>query len=144
MWAVALHCALLKNIPGLIRCGASAPVSNALKRLGLRCLQPIDLLRGAGIDVLCPEQKQRLRKVCASGIVGLALAAPPCGAFSLVRLKPGGPRPVRSPQFPDGLPPAGAAPSSLSRGNCMSLRASFCLWSPCEGASFCLRTQPPP
>ena len=80
--------------------GASAPVTNALKRLGLLCLQPI----GAGTDVLCPEHKQRLRKLCASGIVGLALAAPPCGAFSLVRLKPGGPRPVRTPQFPDGLP----------------------------------------
>ena len=83
--------------------GASAPVTNAFKRLGLLCLQPIDLLHGSGVDVLCPEHKQRLRKLCASGVVGLALAAPPCGAFSLARLKPGGPRPVRTPQFPDGL-----------------------------------------
>ena len=61
--------------------GASAPVTNALKRLGFLCLQPIDLLHGSGVDVLCPEHKQRLRKLCASGVVGLALAAPLCGAF---------------------------------------------------------------
>ena len=88
--------------------GASAPV---IKCLGFLCLQPIDLLRGAGVDVLCPEHKQRLRKLCASGVVGLALAAPPCGAFSLARLKPGRPRPVRNPQFPDGLP--GLRPDQL-------------------------------
>ena len=83
--------------------GASAPVTSAFKSFGLLCLQPIDLLHGSGVDVLCPEHRQRLRKLCASGVVGLALAAPPCGAFSLARLRPGGPRPVRTPEFPDGL-----------------------------------------
>ena len=66
--------------------GAAAPVTSAFKSLGLLCMQPIDLLYGSGVDVLCPEHKQRLRKLCASGVVGVALAAPPCGAFSLARL----------------------------------------------------------
>ena len=35
----------------------------------------------------------------------------PCGAFSLARLKPGGPRPVRNPQFPDG--PPGLRPNQI-------------------------------
>ena len=57
--------------------GASAPVT----RRGVLCFQPIDLLRGSGVDA----NKLRLRKLCASGIVGLA---PPCAAYSQARLKP--------------------------------------------------------
>ena len=53
---------------------------------------------------------QSTNSVCGQ-VVGLPLAAPPCGAFSLARLKPGGPRPVRTPQFPDGLP--GLLPDQL-------------------------------
>ena len=67
------------------------------------CMQPIDLLRGSGVDALCPENKHRLRKLCASGIVGVALAVPPCSGFSLARLKPGGRLLIRTPDFPAGL-----------------------------------------
>ena len=119
----------------------SLPVTHALKRLGFLCLQPIDLLHGAGIDV----SKQRLRQLCASGIVGLALAAPPCGAFSLARLKPGGPRPVRAPQFPDGLP--GLLPDSsaslLFLVNFTSSPENFCLWCPCVAGLSCSRIRHP-
>ena len=83
---------------------------DALKRFGFLCLQPIDLLHGAGVDVLCPQHKQRAQALCFWRSWA-ALAAPPCGAFSLARLKPGGPRPVRNPQFPDGLP--GLRPDQL-------------------------------
>ena len=39
----------------------------------------LDLPRGSGVDALSPANKQRLRKLCASGVVGLAMAAPVCG-----------------------------------------------------------------
>ena len=47
--------------------------------------------------------------LCASGVVGLALAAPPCGGYSLARLKPGGPSAIRTREHPDGLPALSAS-----------------------------------
>ena len=112
--------------------GASAPVTSAFKSLGRLCLQPIDLLHGSGVDVLCPEHKHRLRKLCASGVVGLALAAPPCGAFSLARLRPGGPRPVRTPEFPSGL--SGLRPDQVRELQISKeLHVNSWPWCPCGG-----------
>ena len=54
-----------------------------------------------------------ISSVCASSASGVA--APPCGAFSLARLRPGGPRPVRTPQFLDGLP--GLRPDQMREFN---------------------------
>ena len=76
----------------------------------------------------------------------MALAAPPCGAFSLSRLKPGGPPPVRTPEFPDGLSglrPDQVSELQLSLRNCTIWRVSSLRWCLCVEASFCLRIQRP-
>ena len=79
-------------------------VTAALRRLGVTCIQPTGPLHGAGVDALSQAIKQHLHKLCASGIVGLAFAAPPCAAYLLVRLKRGDLKPVRPPEHPDGPP----------------------------------------
>ena len=81
--------------------GASAPLSAALQALGL---EPLDKLHGCGFDLLDDSQYASLCSLACSGIVGAASAAPPCAPFSRARLRPGGPLPVRTPQFPTGVP----------------------------------------
>ena len=85
-------------------CGASAPVSSAAAALGLCRLEPLDLLHGSGFDLLNDSSFDELCTLAASGLVGAACAAPPCSSFSRARLRPGGPRPVRTPQYPTGIP----------------------------------------
>ena len=84
--------------------GASAPLSAALAALGLARLEPLDKLHGCAFDLLDDAQYSNLCGLACSGIVGAASAAPPCAPFSRVRLRPGGPLPVRTPQFPTGIP----------------------------------------
>ena len=84
--------------------GFGSPVSAAAAELDLDRFEPVDLLSGPAIDVLDDGEFQLLRQLCASGVVGAAVAAPPCAAFSRARLRPGGPKPVRTPCAFDGLP----------------------------------------
>ena len=39
-----------------------------------------------------------------NGLFIFALAGPPCGDFSRAKLRPGGPKPLRTPEFPFGVP----------------------------------------
>ena len=41
---------------------------------------------------------------CFSGLFLFALAVPPCGDFSRAKLRPGGPKPLRTPEFPFRVP----------------------------------------
>ena len=84
--------------------GFGSPVSAAAAELDLDRFEPVDLLSGPAIDVLDDDAFQLLRRLCASGVVGAAVAAPPCASFSRARLRPGGPKPVRTPRAFDGLP----------------------------------------
>ena len=60
-------------------------------------------------------QFSRLCALACSGIVGAVAAAPPCAPFSRARLRPGGPKPVRTPDFPTGIPdPSPAQQSELA------------------------------
>ena len=65
------------------------------------------------------------RNVCAeSGTVGAAAAAPPCASFSRARLRPGGPPPVRTVQYPTGIPsPTPAQSAELSVSSSLRSRA---------------------
>ena len=93
------------------------------------CFQPVDLLSGEHIDLLHDETFASLRRLCASGLVGAAAAAPPCSAFSRSRLLPGGPPPIRTishPRGKDRLSPPQAtelATSSLIHVRCRELLA---------------------
>ncbi|CAE7247983.1 unnamed protein product, partial [Symbiodinium pilosum] len=104
--------------------GASAPLSAAIAALGLARLEPLDKLHGCGFDLLDDVQFPRLCALACSGIVGAAAAAPPCAPFSRARLRPGGPKPVRTPDFPTGIPdPSPAQQSELSTSALLHERA---------------------
>ena len=97
--------------------------------LGRMCFQPVDLLSGEHIDLLHDDTFASLRRLCASGLVGAAAAAPPCSAFSRSRLRPGGPPPIRTISHPRGKdclsPPQATelATSSLIHIRCRELLA---------------------
>ncbi|CAE7256654.1 unnamed protein product [Symbiodinium microadriaticum] len=82
--------------------GAEAPVTKALRALQADCFEPLDIIHGAQCDLLNDDCFDRLLELSASGLIGAALAAPPCGDFSLLKMRSGGPAPVRTPQEPDG------------------------------------------
>ncbi|CAE7202888.1 LRRC45 [Symbiodinium sp. CCMP2592] len=84
--------------------GCSAPLSKAVSNLGLDRIAPIDVLHGEEVDLLLPQHQASMRKLCSSGLVRVAVAAPPCSSFSRARLKPGGPPAVRTPAHPHGIP----------------------------------------
>ncbi|CAE7611472.1 LRRC45 [Symbiodinium sp. CCMP2592] len=84
--------------------GCSAPLSKAVSNLGLDRIAPIDVLHGEEVDLLLPQHQSSMRKLCSSGLVRVAVAAPPCSSFSRARLKPGGPPAVRTPAHPHGIP----------------------------------------
>ncbi|CAE7747975.1 LRRC45 [Symbiodinium sp. CCMP2592] len=84
--------------------GCSAPLSKAVSNLGLDRIAPIDVLHGEEVDLLLPQHQSSMRKLCSSGLVRVAVAAPPCSSFSRARLKRGGPPAVRTPAHPHGIP----------------------------------------
>ena len=59
---------------------------------------------GPAHDLLDDSTFQNLQRLCSSGLVGVAAAAPPCAAFSRARLRQGGPPPVRTLLHPTGIP----------------------------------------
>ena len=84
--------------------GASAPISTAACARRLDRILPLDLLHGVGFDMSNDIQFSGLCQLASSGLVGAMIAAPPCSSFSRARLRLGGPRPVRTPEHPAGLP----------------------------------------
>ena len=109
--------------------GADAPVTSARSAMSRRCFRPVGLLSGEKIDLLDDATTfASLERLCASGLVGSAGAAPPpCAAFSRARLRSGGPPAVRSVAQPcgrDGLPAPQAEElrkSSLTHVLCRTL-----------------------
>ena len=82
--------------------GAEAPVTKALRALQADCFEPLDIIHGEHCDLLNDDCFDRLLEMSASGLIGAALAAPPCGDFSMLKMRSGGPAPVRTPEEPDG------------------------------------------
>ena len=69
----------------------------------------MDILVGPAHDLLDDLTFQNLQRLCSSGLVGVAAAAPPCAAFSRARLRQGGPPPVRTVSHPTGIPEPSAS-----------------------------------
>ena len=84
--------------------GARAPVSTALRNLGLDCFPAVDIITDASCDILDDDFFSLLCRIADSGLVGAALAAPVCSKHSILRLRPGGPKPLRDFAFPTGRP----------------------------------------
>ena len=64
----------------------------------------VDVLAPEAIDLFDDRSYKLLLRVCFSGIVRVAAAGPPCHLYSRLRMKPGGPPPLRTPDFLNGLP----------------------------------------
>ena len=118
------------------------PVSAAVASLHLQRFEPVDALTASHIDVLDEGQYALLCRLCSSGLVGAACAAPPCSAFSRARLRPGGPKPVRTPEHPTGIPHPTPAPRRFALLlSCMAVPVTFCTSSGSRVGSSSLRTR---
>ena len=82
--------------------GASAPVSTACSKFSVDIFEPLDLIHGH--DILDDEKFYQTLCLAESGLVGAALAAPYCSKHSRATLLQPGPKPVRTPDFLEGLP----------------------------------------
>ena len=85
--------------------GACAPLSEAMLQRGVSCL-PIDIIRDSVMqDLLNDSAFHALLRVASSGIVKFAHASPICLEFSRLKTLDGdGPRPIRTEDYPEGLP----------------------------------------
>ena len=94
---------------------------------GCKCF-PVDKLIDAKMDLLDNNFFEPLLRICASGLVGYGAAAPNCGEYSRLKLQPGGPPALRTPQFLDGLP--NLCPSDLEKvqsSHTLMARSVLCL-----------------
>ncbi|CAE7244381.1 unnamed protein product [Symbiodinium sp. CCMP2592] len=115
-----------------ICCGAAHPLTTAMSSCGITCL-PIDLLGEEQLDLLSDDTYDHLLRLCFAGIVRLAHGSPPCKEYSRLKLRPGGPPAIRSPDHMNGLPGNTASQQArvhssqklLYRCVCL-LRAAFC------------------
>ena len=86
-----------------ICCGANAPLSESLRATGVQCVC-VDALGSEPLDLLNDKTYDSLLRLAFSGIIRMAHAAPPCKEYSRLKLRPGGPRAIRSPDFLNGFP----------------------------------------
>jgi hypothetical protein len=94
-------------------CCGSAKLSLHMRMRGFQVL-PVDWMQNkhesrlpfVKIDLLCPLQASILEDLIDKGDILFVWAAVPCGTCSRAREipLPGGPRPLRSESFPEGLP----------------------------------------
>ncbi|CAE7824561.1 unnamed protein product, partial [Symbiodinium sp. KB8] len=84
--------------------GARAPVSSALRDLGFDCFPAVDIIVDASCNILDDAFFNLLCRIADAGLVGAALAAPVCSKHSILRVRPGGPKPLRDFAFPTGRP----------------------------------------
>ena len=84
--------------------GKNAPLSQAAARASKARFQPFDIMIDAEHDILNDNIYESLLQLCWSGCIGLATSAPPCKEYSRLKMKPGGPPPLRTPEHMDGLP----------------------------------------
>ena len=84
-------------------CESHRPLSQAMLSLGADVLS-IDKLVNLRHNFLDCDFMESLLRVCASGGVGYTAASPSCKEYSRLKLKPGGPKALRSPTHLEGLP----------------------------------------
>ena len=93
--------------------GRLHPVTTAAVRRGFDCFEPFDLDHNQAHDILDNAVFEALLKLCWSGIIALIMLAPPCKEYFRLKLRPGGPKALRTPQHMNGVP--GLSPSQLKR-----------------------------
>ena len=83
--------------------GPHTPLSSAVCNLGFDSC-PLDSRLNVTHDLLDSRFYEDLLRLCASGTSAYTAASPPCNEFSLLKAKPNGPKPIRTLEFPLGLP----------------------------------------
>ncbi|CAE7042088.1 unnamed protein product [Symbiodinium sp. CCMP2592] len=83
----------------------------------------LDICCGEQLDLLNDDTYDHLLRLCFAGIVRLAHGSPPCKEYSRLKLRPGGPPAIRSPDHLNGLP--GAHVSLEQPTNAMSWLEPF-------------------
>ena len=76
------------------------------------------------MNLLNDEFFDQLLRLCGSGLVAYCSTAPNCGLYSLLRLRPGGPRALRTPSELDGV-------EGLSASEAIQLQESSLLFDRC-------------
>ena len=84
--------------------GHSAPLSCAAKQANIDHFSPFDIEMDPIYNILNDDHFENLLKLAHSGLIGAILSAPPCRLYSSLRKNDGGPPPLRSKDFLDGLP----------------------------------------
>ena len=84
--------------------GHSAPLTVAAKAAGIYHLSPFDLEFDHLCEILDDTQFENLLQLAHSGLIGAIWSAPPCKFYSQLRQNDGGPPPLRSKDYLDGLP----------------------------------------
>ena len=103
--------------------GASRPLSTEVLRKGGDILS-IDILIHDSMDLLDDRFFLQLLKICASGVVAYGAFAPSCCEYSRLKLKPGGPKPLRHPDRLEGL-------DNLTADETQRLQESYIMLSRC-------------
>ena len=83
--------------------GSNRPLSTAVLAQGGDVCS-VDILRCNTYDLLNDEFYLKLLRLAASGRVAYAACSPSCNEYSVLKLKPGGPPPLRSRECLDGFP----------------------------------------
>ena len=81
--------------------------SMLVKQLQVDLLTPLDF--ELGWDILIDDNFERILHASWNGFVGGAWSAPPCREYSRLKLKRSGPKPLRTPAHPYGLPSLNAS-----------------------------------
>ena len=97
-----LHCPRLLGLDGLFWIFVVELLARFFRRR-FACFS-VDILLDTSHDLLQDVFYESMLRWCFSGLFPFALAGPPCGDFSRAKLRPGGPKPLRTPEFPFGVP----------------------------------------
>ena len=108
-------------------CGLQAPLSTAVQKLSGDTLQ-FDILIHSTDDLLDNQCYENLLRVCASGIVAYIGTSPSCCEYSRLKLRPGGPPALRTPEFLQGRPDLTSAQLlRVQESNIMLERCIICI-----------------
>ena len=86
-------------------------------------------LSNSSMNLLHDEFFEQLLRLCGSGLVAYCATAPNCGLYSLLRLRPGGPRALRTPSEVNGI-------EGLSAYEATQLQESSLLFDRCAECAF--------
>ena len=80
--------------------GRNAPIHNACKILNVDLIHPLDV--ELGWNILDDNNFERILHTAWNGFLGGVWSAPPCREYSRLKLRPGGPPALRTPEEPYG------------------------------------------